>query len=132
MFACGPRDRRFESSSHCCESHIRHAFCDVGPHWTSNSWKQQPFAVFLDLSWAFDTVNHDILLENRSQYVNFLETKSDTLFLSRGVPPDSILGPLLFLIYMNDFNLLLNISNSYVMLMILHYIFFFVFRIKEN
>ena len=79
-------------------------------------------AIFLDLRKAFDVVNHDLLitklqiygcspssllwfksyLTDRRQCVNLLGTVSNTEVLSSGIPQGSILGPTLFLLFIND------------------------------
>ena len=86
--------------------------------------------VLIDLQKAFDTVDHAILLEKlravgvssvawfqsylsgREQCVEIGGSRSEFLPISCGVPQGSILGPQLFLIYINDMNLSINCRLS--------------------
>lgn len=84
--------------------------------------KKYAIGIFIDLKKAFDTINHDILLEKmerygmrgvglnwlksyllgRQQFVKLGEHKSTLLDITCGVPQGSILGPKLFILYIND------------------------------
>ena len=84
--------------------------------------------VFIDLSKVFDTIDHNVLLKklscygirgaalswfvsylhNSTQYASIIGTDSNLLTIKCGVPHGSILGPLLFIMYVND---IVNSSN---------------------
>ena len=85
--------------------------------------KDKTIAVFLDLSKAFDTINHEKLLhksktsmvsvdcvmhgsnfffQTEQQYLEYHNTKSNLEDITCSVPQGSILGPILFLLYIND------------------------------
>ena len=84
--------------------------------------QEEPCTIFLNFSKAFDTVNHEILiaklqyyeirgttlkwfesyLHNRQQFVKLNQDISDQKTISCGVPQGRVLGPLLFLISIND------------------------------
>ena len=87
----------------------------------------------LDLSAAFDTIDHSILihrltswfgingsvlswlksyLSNRSFYVNLTGTKSSIFQLLYGVPQGSVLGPLLFILYTTPLSHIISKSAS--------------------
>ena len=84
--------------------------------------KEYTISIFCDLSKAFDVINHNILLDKlniyglrgivndwfsnylsgRTQYVEIEGSQSNSCDIECGVPQGSILGPLLYLLYVND------------------------------
>lgn len=97
--------------------------------------REYTVGVFMDLQKAFDTIDHNLLmtklerygirgiaytwlknyLDNRKQYVQLNDEKSDLLRITCGVPQGSVLGPKLFIMYIND---ICNVSK------LLHFVLF--------
>ena len=84
--------------------------------------KKRACCIFLDLSKAFDSIHHDILLSilfnygfrgpvhhllksyltNRSQFVQIDSCRSELKPVIGGVPQGSVVGPIMFILYAND------------------------------
>ena len=111
------------------------AILDISGHITENLDKSLiTIAVFLDMSKAFDSIDHGILLgkmrklgirgkandwfrlylSNRKLKVNYNGTYSGEKFIKYGCPQGTNLGPLLYIIFSNEMKKILMYSNAIV------------------
>ena len=128
MYKYQYRFRKYHSTEYAALNFLDYLYVEVDA-------RRIPLNVYLDFSKAFDFLSHSILLDklkhygvegvahdllknylkNRKQFVQLNDHSSELKCVLNDVPQGSILGPLLFLIYLND------IPNSNIVFNILLY-----------
>ncbi len=113
-------------------STVTSLICSTDSWYENIDYKKLNLTIFLDLKKAFDTVDHTIMIEklraygikgipgnwfksyldNRQQYCSLNGKKSKAREVQCGIPQGSCLGPLLFIIYLNDFERSLKFSKA--------------------
>ena len=119
---------------HSCETAVTRIHNDLLMMIDKKKWKDNVVLLLLDLSAAFDTINHDFLLQKlkrsyglkgtahswfnsylsgRTFKVTINNVSSSDCVLEIGVPQGSILGPLLFILYTKDLERIVSWKNCF-------------------